>query len=96
MPTNFTVVPVEDAEGGSNSGAAAGSSKPVSLNKLFGEEKDEDNLIEPHSGRNTVEDKTSSLACRHILMNICFQCPLIPVRGHERAYPSMHWVKDRC
>lgn len=57
MPTNFTVVPVEDAEGGSNSAAAAGDSKPISLGKIFGEEEDEDNLQGPHSGRNTVEDK---------------------------------------
>lgn len=59
MPTNFTVVPVEDAEGGSGGGsngtAAAGSSKPVSLAKMFGKEKDEeDNLEESHSGKNTV------------------------------------------
>ncbi|KAL7385957.1 hypothetical protein ABVT39_002456 [Epinephelus coioides] len=42
MPTNFTVVPVEDADSGSNSGsnnaAAAGSGKPVSLGKIFGED----------------------------------------------------------
>ena len=60
MPTNFTVVPVEDAEGdkgggGSNSTAAAGSSKPVSLAKMFGKEKDEeDNLEESNSGENMV------------------------------------------
>ncbi|XP_078120934.1 solute carrier family 12 member 7-like isoform X2 [Sander vitreus] len=49
MPTNFTVVPVEDDEGSSNSAAAAGSSKPVRLGKIFGEE-DDDNLQDPHSG----------------------------------------------
>nr|XP_033506750.1 solute carrier family 12 member 7-like isoform X1 [Epinephelus lanceolatus] len=42
MPTNFTVVPVEDSDSGSNSGsnsaAAAGSGKPVSLGKIFGED----------------------------------------------------------
>ncbi|XP_049889486.1 solute carrier family 12 member 7-like isoform X2 [Epinephelus moara] len=42
MPTNFTVVPVEDADSGSNSGSnsavAAGSGKPVSLGKIFGED----------------------------------------------------------
>ncbi|XP_033506753.2 solute carrier family 12 member 7-like isoform X4 [Epinephelus lanceolatus] len=42
MPTNFTVVPVEDTDSGSNSGsnsaAAAGSGKPVSLGKIFGED----------------------------------------------------------
>lgn len=42
MPTNFTVVPVEDAEGGSKSTAAAGSSKPASLGKLFKDGQDED------------------------------------------------------
>ncbi|KAG8013867.1 Solute carrier family 12 member 7 [Nibea albiflora] len=44
MPTNFTVVPVEDADGGNNSAAAAGDSKPVSLGKLFVDEGVEDNL----------------------------------------------------
>ncbi|XP_049453621.1 solute carrier family 12 member 7-like isoform X1 [Epinephelus fuscoguttatus] len=42
MPTNFTVVPVEDADSGSNSGsnsaAAAGSGKLASLGKIFGED----------------------------------------------------------
>eukprot|EP00064_Thunnus_orientalis_P002458 superscaffoldBa00000181_g2465 len=50
MPTNFTVVPVEDAEGDSNSAAEAGDSKPASLGKIFGEEDDEDNLEGLHSG----------------------------------------------
>ncbi|KAI3374447.1 hypothetical protein L3Q82_006267 [Scortum barcoo] len=44
MPTNFTVVPVEDAEGGSNNAAASGDSKHVSLGEIFG--KEEDNLQE--------------------------------------------------
>ncbi|XP_030017019.1 solute carrier family 12 member 7-like isoform X4 [Sphaeramia orbicularis] len=58
MPTNFTVVPVEDAEGGtstnnnssSNAAAAvtaAGSSKPVSLDQIFGQGQEEDNLQGP-------------------------------------------------
>ncbi|XP_042284303.1 solute carrier family 12 member 7-like isoform X5 [Thunnus maccoyii] len=50
MPTNFTVVPVEDAEGDSNSANEAGDSKPASLGKIFGEEDDEDNLEGLHSG----------------------------------------------
>lgn len=65
MPINFTVVPVEDAEGDSNSAAEAGGNKPVSLGKLFGEKKDEDNLEESNKGRDTVKDQTPSLACRH-------------------------------
>ncbi|XP_035490360.1 solute carrier family 12 member 7 isoform X4 [Scophthalmus maximus] len=50
MPTNFTVVPVEDAEegggssGSSGSAGAAGGSKPVRLDQIFGEEDNEDNL----------------------------------------------------
>lgn len=39
MPTNFTVVPVDDAEGGSHSSAAAGSTKRSTLGQLF---KDQD------------------------------------------------------
>lgn len=54
MPTNFTVVPVEDAEGSGSSAAAAGGSKPVSLGKIFGEEDDEDNSQGPHPGKDTV------------------------------------------
>ncbi|XP_018551399.1 solute carrier family 12 member 7 isoform X3 [Lates calcarifer] len=50
MPTNFTVVPVEDSEDASNSAGAAEGSKPISLGKIFGEEVDEDNSEEPHSG----------------------------------------------
>ncbi|XP_070775755.1 solute carrier family 12 member 7-like isoform X3 [Enoplosus armatus] len=52
MPTNFTVVPVEDEEGGggSSGASAAGGSKPVSLGKIFGEQEEEDNLEGPHSG----------------------------------------------
>uniref|UniRef100_UPI0037E96654 solute carrier family 12 member 7-like isoform X2 n=1 Tax=Semicossyphus pulcher TaxID=241346 RepID=UPI0037E96654 len=49
MPTNFTVVPVEDAEDGSNSAAASGDSKTVSLGKIF-QEEDEDNVQGPNSG----------------------------------------------
>lgn len=58
MPTNFTVVPVEDVEDGSSSGAAAGEDKPISLSKIFQKENHGDNLQESHSGRNTLEDRT--------------------------------------
>ncbi|XP_028448380.1 solute carrier family 12 member 7 isoform X2 [Perca flavescens] len=61
MPTNFTVVPVEDEEGGSNSAAAAGSSKPVSLGNIFGEEDDEDNLQDPHSGDDCQRESSQFL-----------------------------------
>ncbi|XP_070701876.1 solute carrier family 12 member 7-like [Pempheris klunzingeri] len=57
MPTNFTVVPVEDAEGGSNSAAAAGGSKPVSLGKIFREEEDED-LQGSHSGDDSQRESS--------------------------------------
>ncbi|XP_041659172.1 solute carrier family 12 member 7-like isoform X1 [Cheilinus undulatus] len=49
MPTNFTVVPVEDAEDGSSSVAAAGDNKPVSLGNIFKEEEEE-NIHGLHSG----------------------------------------------
>ncbi|XP_044075088.1 solute carrier family 12 member 7-like isoform X2 [Siniperca chuatsi] len=58
MPTNFTVVPVEDAEGGSNNMSAAGGSKPVSLGNIFGEEEDEDNLQGPHSGDDSQRESS--------------------------------------
>ncbi|CAK6982188.1 solute carrier family 12 member 7-like [Scomber scombrus] len=50
MPTNFTVVPVEDAERDNKSAAAAGTSKPISLGNIFGEEDNEDNLEGLNSG----------------------------------------------
>ncbi|XP_043990176.1 solute carrier family 12 member 7-like isoform X1 [Gambusia affinis] len=40
MPTNFTVVKVEDVGDGSNSGAAAGNSRPISLDNVFQEAGD--------------------------------------------------------
>ncbi|XP_075339875.1 solute carrier family 12 member 7-like isoform X2 [Odontesthes bonariensis] len=49
MPTNFTVVPVEDVEDSGNSGAAAGGSKFVSVRKIFKDEEDVDDLQGPHS-----------------------------------------------
>ncbi|KAM4557060.1 solute carrier family 12 member 7-like [Fundulus diaphanus] len=49
MPTNFTVVKVEDAGDGSNTGAAAGESRPISLDNVFQEERDVDNSQEPES-----------------------------------------------
>uniref|UniRef100_A0A669EIT6 Solute carrier family 12 member 7a n=1 Tax=Oreochromis niloticus TaxID=8128 RepID=A0A669EIT6_ORENI len=48
MPT-FTVVPVEDVEDGSNSGAAAGGNRPISLGKIFSEEQEADNSEDPFS-----------------------------------------------
>lgn len=50
MPTNFTVVPVDDAEGGSHSSAAAGSAKPSTLGQLFREEQDGDSSPETLTG----------------------------------------------
>uniref|UniRef100_A0A3Q2CHQ0 Solute carrier family 12 member 7a n=1 Tax=Cyprinodon variegatus TaxID=28743 RepID=A0A3Q2CHQ0_CYPVA len=49
MPTNFTVVKVDDSGDGSNSEAAAGCSKPISLDKVFQEEGDVNNSQEPES-----------------------------------------------
>ncbi|XP_077393202.1 solute carrier family 12 member 7-like isoform X2 [Festucalex cinctus] len=49
MPTNFTVVPVNDAEG-NNKTAANGGDKPVSLNNIFRDEDHEDNSDGSHSG----------------------------------------------
>lgn len=62
MPTNFTVVPVEDTEDDNNSVVVAGSSRPVSLGKIFGE-KDEDNLQETPSGKNTLTQSDFSVYC---------------------------------
>ncbi|XP_038574792.1 solute carrier family 12 member 7-like isoform X2 [Micropterus salmoides] len=56
MPTNFTVVPVEDAEDGGTGTSAAGGSKPASLGNIFGEEDDEDNLQEHHSGDESLRE----------------------------------------
>lgn len=83
MPTNFTVVPVEDAKGGSNSTAAAGGGRPVTLGKLFEAEEDDDNSQGPHSG--SVRQNIFFLACRHThtLKEILFQYPCILLWGHE-------------
>ncbi|KAM7378796.1 hypothetical protein PAMP_004394 [Pampus punctatissimus] len=58
MPTNFTVVPVEDTEGDSNSAAAAGDSKPISLGNIFEKEDDEDNLEGLHSGDDSQRESS--------------------------------------
>ncbi|XP_068605239.1 solute carrier family 12 member 7-like [Brachionichthys hirsutus] len=50
MPTNFTVVPVEDEEMGSGTAGATGGSKPVILGKLFQVEEDEGSLQRLSSG----------------------------------------------
>lgn len=58
MPTNFTVVPVDDVEGGSSGKATgAGGNKSVNLGKLFTEEQDEDNSQGSHSGTEMVHNK---------------------------------------
>uniref|UniRef100_A0A1A8R8P0 Solute carrier family 12, member 7a n=3 Tax=Nothobranchius TaxID=28779 RepID=A0A1A8R8P0_9TELE len=49
MPTNFTVVPVEDVEDGNNSPAASEENKPISLGKIFRDQENVDNLQESHS-----------------------------------------------
>lgn len=56
MPTNFTVVKVEDVGEGSNSAAAAaGDSRPLSLDKVFQEEGDVTNSQEPEPGRGNLK-----------------------------------------
>ncbi|XP_035800054.1 solute carrier family 12 member 7-like isoform X2 [Amphiprion ocellaris] len=51
MPTNFTVVPVEDVEdSSSSSGATAGANKPASLGRIFANAEDANHLQEPPSG----------------------------------------------
>lgn len=55
MPTNFTVVPVDDVE--DNAGAESDGSKPVSLGKLFGDQEDVGSLQRSPSGRTNLQDK---------------------------------------
>ncbi|XP_047446250.1 solute carrier family 12 member 7-like isoform X2 [Mugil cephalus] len=50
MPTNFTVVPVDDVEDKSNAGAEAEGSKPAGLGKLFGDQEDADSFQRAPSG----------------------------------------------
>lgn len=47
MPTNFTVVPVED---GNSSTTASGEAKPISLSKIFKDGDEVDNEPESPSG----------------------------------------------
>ncbi|XP_077580238.1 solute carrier family 12 member 7-like isoform X1 [Stigmatopora nigra] len=42
MPTNFTVVPVNDAESNSNNASGTGGDKPNSLNNIFRDEENSD------------------------------------------------------
>ncbi|XP_054458614.1 solute carrier family 12 member 7-like isoform X2 [Anoplopoma fimbria] len=58
MPTNFTVVPVEDEEGGGNSAATARGSRPVSLGRIFREEDNKDDSQEPHSGDDSQRESS--------------------------------------
>lgn len=58
MPTNFTVVPVEDVEGGSSDAAADGGGKPVILGKIFGKEEDEKNLQGLHTGNDSQTESS--------------------------------------
>ncbi|KAM9322821.1 solute carrier family 12 member 7-like isoform 1-T1 [Pholidichthys leucotaenia] len=53
MPTNFTVVPVEDVQEGSSSGgrASASANKPTSLGKIFREEEDAENATSGEDGQ---------------------------------------------
>lgn len=53
MPTNFTVVPVDDVEEGGSGTAAGRDDKPVSLGKIFGEKQDDEASQGPPSGKNT-------------------------------------------
>ncbi|XP_060899892.1 solute carrier family 12 member 7-like isoform X2 [Labrus mixtus] len=50
MPTNFTVVPVDDAGDAGNSAAAAEEGKPASLGNIFQEEAEEENVQGLNSG----------------------------------------------
>lgn len=58
MPTNFTVVPVDDAEGGSHSSAAAGSAKPSTLGQLFREEQDGESSPEALTGADVPRESS--------------------------------------
>lgn len=82
MPTNFTVVPVEDAErDGNSAAAAAGTSKPISLDKIFREKDDEDNLEGLNSGRSMPQT-------RYLLYLAC-----IAKRGAGVCHSRIHRVK---
>ncbi|XP_019724919.1 solute carrier family 12 member 7-like isoform X1 [Hippocampus comes] len=50
MPTNFTVVPVNDDEDNDNKAAATAGDKPVSLNNIFRDEDKDDNSDGSQSG----------------------------------------------
>lgn len=82
MPT-FTVVPVEDVEDGSNSGAAAGGNRPISLGKIFSEEQEADSSEDPFSGR-----------CKQFFADVLIHKPAF--WGFCGCYPSMHCGKYRC
>ncbi|XP_053738826.1 solute carrier family 12 member 7-like isoform X1 [Synchiropus splendidus] len=58
MPTNFTVVPVEDAEDSGGHPGASGSSKPVSLGKIFEEDRQEEDLEGPDSGDDSQRESS--------------------------------------
>lgn len=72
MPTNFTVVPVEDAEGGSNCPAEAASNKTSNLGKMFVVEEDGENSQEQSSG--IVKPQT--------IVENCLNCKVSTVENH--------------
>ncbi|GLD67814.1 solute carrier family 12 member 7-like isoform X1 [Lates japonicus] len=95
MPTNFTVVPVEDSEDASNSAGAAEGSKPISLGKIFGEEVNEDNSQEPQSGDDSqrvqavyINPDNGEMAKDGKNMALFERLSLTPAGGGEEVVPG--------
>ncbi|XP_061653450.1 solute carrier family 12 member 7-like isoform X2 [Phyllopteryx taeniolatus] len=65
MPTNFTVVPVNDADGNSNNTTANGGDKPVGLNNIFGDEDKEDNSDGSQSGDDIQRESHPFISSDH-------------------------------
>ncbi len=101
MPTNFTVVPVEDVKGSNSDAAAPGDGKPASLGKIFGEGEKDDISQGPGSGMCVEVWKQTLLfdfKQAHKLWKVHYQYPSYSVWGHKGpgTRPSMHWETHRC
>ncbi|XP_061696378.1 solute carrier family 12 member 7-like isoform X1 [Syngnathoides biaculeatus] len=65
MPTNFTVVPVNDADGNRNNTTANGSDKPLGLNNIFRDEDKEDNSDGSQSGDDVQRESHPFIGSDH-------------------------------
>uniref|UniRef100_A0A3Q2Z224 Solute carrier family 12 member 7a n=1 Tax=Hippocampus comes TaxID=109280 RepID=A0A3Q2Z224_HIPCM len=97
MPTNFTVVPVNDDEDNDNKAAATAGDKPVSLNNIFRDEDKDDNSDGSQSGRNEKREKTEEMDSNPMVSSLLNKLANYTnltqgVREHEEAEDGVRRV----